>query len=122
MYYHVCLILLALHNLSLTNPYASEGKNPVHAIREAARALKALDRQIRFHVRALCGIALCNSYLAPAMTMASAAVTLCGEHFVDDVDEGEQQALLDVLVQNEAKHGWPTKVGQQHLKKIWNWE
>ena len=108
MYYHHWLILLALKNpaLELDIPL-KEGQDRIQAMRQCAQVLKNLDSEIRQNVRALCGIAVCNSYLAPAMTMASTALTICCEHFID-VEEREQEALLDLLQQNETKHGWPT--------------
>jgi len=119
MYYYVCLILLALHDPFLEID-TSIGTNRIQAIRRSANALKELDAKIRFHVRTVCGIALCNSHLAPVMAMASAVITICGDYFENDTEEEEQEALLDVLVRNEVKHGWPTSATQQHLKKKWS--
>ncbi|KAK5208267.1 hypothetical protein LTR72_005885 [Exophiala xenobiotica] len=121
LYYHLCLVLLALNNPMLESDFVDTYKNRIQAMRQSAQALKVLDQEVRLHVRALCGIALCNGYLTPATTIASTALSICGEHFAADVDRHEQEALLDILVQNEIKHGWPTSAAQQRLKRLWNW-
>ncbi|KAF2501309.1 hypothetical protein BU16DRAFT_555802 [Lophium mytilinum] len=105
LYHHVSCILLAIHNPALHQEPPSS--STVLRLRTAARALHDLDTTVREHVRALCGVALCNSWLAPAMTMTSTALTMCGEHFCD-VERGEQNGMMKLLVKNEEKHGWPT--------------
>jgi hypothetical protein len=126
MYFYACMIMLSIHNPALNAEInigpAGEGscRDGIHAMRTCARTLRKLDEDVRSSVRTLCGMALSNCHLAPVMTVASTAVALCGEHFGDDVEKREKIALLDVLRQNETKHGWPTNTARRHLKALWN--
>lgn len=118
MHLHVCLILLCSHDPSLRADHPAGG---IHNLRKAAQALKEVDKRVRYHVRVICGIALCNDHLASAMIMSTAIVKLCGEHFIGDDLRKDQAEILEMLVLNERKHGWPTQLVQGHLKNIWGW-
>jgi len=43
-------------------------------------------------------------------------IKMCGDLFHD---AREQQGLMDILVQAEAVHGWPTKDVQLGLRGVW---
>lgn len=124
MYYYVCVILLTIHNPVFyaetsdrsTGDYSDRDR--IHAMRTSEKAVQTLDEDIRSSVRVMCGIALSNSHLAPAMTMASTAVAICGDYFVN-VDQREKEALLEVMRQNEERHGWPTTMARHRLKNLW---
>ncbi|KAF2755896.1 hypothetical protein EJ05DRAFT_477958 [Pseudovirgaria hyperparasitica] len=118
MHLHVCLILLVSHDPSLQTGYPSAGGG-IHNLRRAAQALKEVDERVRYHVRAICGIALCNMHLASAMIMSTAIVKLCGEHFIGEGLQREQDSILEMLELHENKHGWPTQLVQNYLKSIW---
>jgi hypothetical protein len=120
LYHHTSCILLAIHNPSLHQepPPSCEA---ILRLRIAARTLHTLDTTVREHIRALCGIALCNPWLAPAMTMTSTALTMCGEHLCD-VGRKEQEGMMELMVKNEEKHGWPTGAAQKYLRSVWGWD
>ena len=70
-------------------------------------------------MRRLCGIALSNRRAPPAMNTACIAIAMCGDHFAE---RSEQQALLEILVETDEKHAWPTGEIQKALKEGWGWE
>lgn len=107
-HYHLARILLSSHNPSI----------PRLGPRRAS-ALKAMDHEIRHHVRVLCGMALSNPKNGPAFIYASMAVTMAGDKFAE---LHEQVKLLEVLDRCDKLHAWPTGVAITNLKAAWDWE
>lgn len=107
-HFHLSRILLSSYNPSV--PRLGPGR---------AAALKAMDHEIREHVRILCGICQSNPSTAPCSTYASMAVTMAGDKFSD---YDEQLALLEVLDQCDKLHAWPTGDAIANLKTAWGWE
>ncbi|KAK3623883.1 hypothetical protein LTR56_021339 [Elasticomyces elasticus] len=107
-HYHLARILLASHNPRI--PRLGLGR---------AAALKAMDEEIRDHVRALCGMALSNPSTPPNFTSASMGVTMAGDKFAD---RREQEALLDVLERCDKVHAWPTGDAVANLREAWGWK
>lgn len=106
-HYHIARILLASYNPGI--PRLGPGR---------AAAIKAMDSEIRDHVRALCGICLSNPSTAASYTYASMGVTMAGDKFTERT---EQDALLEVLDICDKKYGWPTGAAQENLKVSWGW-
>ncbi|KAJ5444530.1 uncharacterized protein N7458_008402 [Penicillium daleae] len=72
--------------------------------------------QIRKSVWTMCGVALSNSSVPPAMVVGCMALHLCGDRFTEMV---EQEMLIQVLSRTERLHGWPTHALQRQLKETW---
>lgn len=108
MHYHLARILLSSYNPDI--PRLGPGR---------ASAIKAMDHEIREHVRIICGICLSNPAIAPCSTYASMAVTMAGDKFSD---HDEQVALLDILDRCDRIHAWPTGDAMTNLKAAWGWE
>ena len=81
-------------------------------------AARNMEDEVKSIVRRLCGVALSNRSAPPAMNTACIAIAMCGDRFAD---RAEQQALLDILVETDVKHAWPTTTIQTHLKEAWDW-
>ncbi|GAB7362556.1 hypothetical protein MBLNU230_g2873t1 [Neophaeotheca triangularis] len=105
-HWHIAKILLCAHNPRV--PRLGLGR---------ATALKAVDDEIKEHVRVLCGIALSNPKTAPNFVCASMAVTMAGDKFHE---RHEQEALVDVLLKTEER-AWPTKGAIYNLRDAWGW-
>ncbi|KAJ5363714.1 uncharacterized protein N7496_009427 [Penicillium cataractarum] len=80
------------------------------------RLAKEADSQIRKSVWTMCGVALSNSAVPPAMVVGCMALHLCGDRFTDLV---EQEKLIQVLLRTERLHGWPTHALQGQLRETW---
>ncbi|KAK5129257.1 hypothetical protein LTR08_003722 [Meristemomyces frigidus] len=107
-HYHLARILLASHNPGV--PRLGPGRTV---------ALRTMDDEIREHVRALCGMCLCNASSPPNFTYASIGVTMAGDKFTE---RREQDALLNVLHMCDLQHAWPTGAAIRNLKVAWGWE
>lgn len=79
---------------------------------------RSVDREIKRTILGVCGIALSNRRIPPALLTASTVISMCGDRFSD---EKEQLALLDVLAELEIEHAWPTHSAQTQLKETWSW-
>lgn len=106
-HYHLSRILLSSHNPSI--PRLGPGR---------AAALHTMDEEIRYHVRALCGMCRSNASTAPTFIYASMAITMAGDKFVES---REQEALIEVLEQCDRMHAWPTGTAIVNLKGAWGW-
>lgn len=78
----------------------------------------SVDREIKLIIRGVCGIAISNRRIPPALLTASTVIAVCGDKFSDRT---EQQALLSVLDELEKEHAWPTRSVQAQLKNTWGW-
>ncbi|KAI9742016.1 MAG: hypothetical protein M1834_000405 [Cirrosporium novae-zelandiae] len=78
-----------------------------------------IDEDVKQDIRTLCGMALSNQDTPPNMISAFMGISVCGDKFTKLRD---QEALLDVLVRTEKRHGWPTGQTQGQLKEAWGWE
>lgn len=107
-YMELAMILLTVYNPNM--PRLGLGQN------EAARSV---DTKIKAIVLEICGIAMSNRQSPPALLTATLAITMCGDRFMDPI---EQQALLDVLIKTDQDNAWPTAAMQTKLKEAWGWE
>jgi hypothetical protein len=115
-HFHLSLILLALSN---PHPLPHTSLSD-HTSRSSLRNRpNKLDDTVRTHVRALVGIALAHSKLAPAMNMASMAAAVWGEFFEN---QGERERLLQLMEETDEVHSWPTAGARRELRKTWGWE
>ena len=94
-------------------------------------AAQTVDKEIKAIVRKLCGVALSNGRAPPAMNTACIAIAMCKQtgglgwiFLADDwvggdrfADRSEQEALMEILVETDSKHAWPTSEVQLHLKQ-----
>lgn len=106
-YYYLTRILLAAHNPKI--PRLGPGR---------VAALRAMDEEIKHHVRLLCGMAICNERVSPSFETASMAIAMAGEKFTE---RNEREALLNILLRTEKEHAWPTGIAQKELKEAWGW-
>lgn len=67
-------------------------------------------------IKMICSIALSNPSTPTAMVVACMAVQVGGDLLEDP---RERRAVLDLLVQLEVTHGWPTKDVWSALMDIW---
>lgn len=81
--------------------------------------MQAIETEVSSLVRRVCGIALSNRNVPPAMNTACLAIGMCGDQFSD---LGDQRALLDVLGLTETELAWPTASVQETLRRSWGWE
>ena len=79
---------------------------------------KQLSSSIQNTVRKMCGMALGNRKLPPALATACLSIAMCGGYFVERY---EQEALLEVLDMIEREHGWPFGRTVRRLKEAWGW-
>lgn len=98
-------ILLAVYNPRL--PRLGPGQRT---------AMRSVDAQVRTIVLRLCGIAMSNLHSPPGLVTASAAIGMCGDRFVERV---EQEALFGVLVRLEDEYGYPTHNMRAQLGEAW---
>ncbi|KAK9850179.1 uncharacterized protein MYU51_012541 [Penicillium brevicompactum] len=98
-------ILLAVYNPRL--PRLGPGQRT---------AMRSVDAQVRTMVLRLCGIAMSNLHSPPGLVTASAAIGMCGDRFVEKV---EQEALFGVLVRLEDEYGYPTHNMRTQLREAW---
>lgn len=82
-------------------------------------AMMVMDSNIKSMVLEICGIATSNRQCPPSLLTATIAITMCGDRFIDPL---EQQALLNVLIETDQDNAWPTASMQATLKKAWGWE
>jgi hypothetical protein len=106
-HYHLSRILLAAHNPRV--PRLGPGR---------VQALRAMDEEIREHVRKMCGMCLSNPSTPPNFTYASMGVTMAGDKFTD---RREQEALIAILETCDRQHAWPTGHAMENLKAAWGW-
>lgn len=76
----------------------------------------SLETELRAILRRLCGLGVSNSKFQPALTTAAVGISVCGEYFADP---REQKALIDILVNLELKHAWPTETTITALRRAW---
>lgn len=101
-------ILLAVYNPRL--PRLGPGQRT---------AMRSVDRQVRSSVLRLCGIAMSNLHSPPGLVTASVAVGMCGDRFVERV---EQEALFGALLHLEDEFGYPTLNMRTQLRDAWGWD
>lgn len=106
-YFDLARILLTVYNPTL--PRLGPG---------ATSAAKQMSADVRELVVELCGIARSMQDSEPALVQAYMAIALCGEHFTNRV---EQKALMNILVDLESHHGFPTGHTKTTLKQAWSW-
>ncbi|KAJ5855371.1 uncharacterized protein N7529_009315 [Penicillium soppii] len=104
-YTDLAQILLAVHDPSLPT---------VGPLRR--RLIQDADDFIRKGVWVVCGAALSNASVPPAMVVGCMAIHLCGDRFTDP---HQQDLLIQVLVRTDTLHGWPTHALQRQLRETW---
>ena len=89
----------------------------------------------------MCGVALANASVPPAMVVGCMAIHLCKQQPLHSVhifrsrskgkksneglggdrftDRREQERLIQVLTRTDALHGWPTHALQHQLRETW---
>lgn len=107
IYFHFARILLTIYNPESSRP----------GIGSAARQRK-MSEEVREIVIQLCGIAKSTASTHPVLVQAHSAILTFGEHFFLHRD---QKALLDVLEEIKARHGWPISDEVEMLRKEWGW-
>lgn len=107
IYFHFARILLTIYDPNINRL----------GIGSAARQRK-VSEQIREIVIQLCGICRSAASASPVLVLAQSAICTFGEHFFDQSD---QEALLAVLEEIEAKYGWPVSDDIGVLRKEWGW-
>jgi hypothetical protein len=81
-------------------------------------AQRRVESTVTATVRRLCGIALSNRRVPPAMNNACIGIAMCGDMFTESA---EQRGLLEVLKFTDEYQGWPTDQIQERLKEAWGW-
>ncbi|CAG8333477.1 unnamed protein product [Penicillium salamii] len=122
-YTDLARILLAVHDPTLPT---------VGPLRR--RLIQDADDLIRKGVWTVCGAALSNAHVPPAMVVGCMAIHLCenrrlllgwklklmsltgGDRFTDPQ---QQDLLIQVLVRTDTLHGWPTHALQRQLRETW---
>ncbi|CAI7641858.1 unnamed protein product [Penicillium viridicatum] len=104
-YIDLAQILLSVYDPTLP----TVGPLRRHLIQEA-------DDHIRRGVWKVCGASLSNASVPPAMVVGCMAIHLCGDRFTDP---HEQDHLIQVLIQTDKLHGWPTHALQRQLRETW---
>ncbi|KAJ5630146.1 transcriptional regulator family: Fungal Specific TF [Penicillium herquei] len=104
-YAELARILLAVHDPTIPT---------VGPLRR--RVVQEADSQIRKGVWTVCGVALSNESVPPAMVVGCMAIHLCGDRFTD---RQEQERLIQVLARTDCLHGWPTHALQRQLRDTW---
>ncbi|KAJ5688538.1 hypothetical protein N7462_002930 [Penicillium macrosclerotiorum] len=104
-YHELAKILLCVHD---------PGIPTVGPLRR--RFAQEADDEIRQGVWTVCGVALSNGTVPPAMVVGCMAVHLCGDRFTD---RQEQEQLIQVLIRTTKLHGWPTHALQRQLWETW---
>ncbi|CAG8058812.1 unnamed protein product [Penicillium olsonii] len=104
-YTDLARILLAVHDPTLPT---------VGPLRR--RLIQEADDFIRKGVWTVCGAALSNAHVPPAMVVGCMAIHLCGDRFTDPQ---QQELLIQVLVRTDTLHGWPTHALQRQLRETW---
>ncbi|KAJ5807913.1 hypothetical protein N7474_009182, partial [Penicillium riverlandense] len=104
-YNHLARILLHVHDPNLPT---------IGPLRR--RFIQKTDDLIRKGVWTVCGIGLSNASVPPAMVVGCMAIHICGDRFTD---RQQQELLVQVLVQTDAVHGWPTHALQRQLRDTW---
>ncbi len=79
-------------------------------------SVRKLSMELKGAVLRLCGIAMSNRKCPPAMVTAFLGIAMCGDHFEDPL---EQQALLGMLDEMEARNAWPAGNVRQTLREAW---
>ncbi|KAJ5086160.1 hypothetical protein N7532_010931 [Penicillium argentinense] len=105
-YNELARILLSVHNPGLPT---------VGPLRR--RFAQEADYQIRKGVWTVCGVALANDSVPPAMVVGCMAIHICGDRFTD---RQEQERLIQVLIRTDSSHGWPTHALQRQLRETWS--
>jgi hypothetical protein len=85
----------------------------------ASAARRRTSTEVQKLVLRLCGIALSNRTSQPALVMAAMAISMCGEYFSDPA---QQRGMIDLLVELELEHAWPTSKIVRDLKLLWMWD
>ncbi|KZN90235.1 hypothetical protein EN45_003510 [Penicillium chrysogenum] len=80
------------------------------------RLIQEADDHIRRGIWKVCGASLSNASVPPAMVVGCMAIHLWGDRFTDP---HEQDHLIQVLIQTDALHGWPTHALQRQLREKW---
>ncbi|KAH8667779.1 hypothetical protein BGZ61DRAFT_118194 [Ilyonectria robusta] len=79
-------------------------------------AVERMNDEARSMIKMICSIALSNPSTPTAMVVACMAVQVGGDLLEDP---RERRAVLDLLVELEVTHGWPTKDVLSALMGIW---
>ncbi|GAP83247.2 putative arca-like protein [Rosellinia necatrix] len=69
-------------------------------------------------MRELCGLGISNQWTPPAMFTACIGIAMFGDRFSD---QGDQEALAELLRKTESAHARPTTAIRQQLMKAWGW-
>lgn len=109
LYFHFARVLLTVYNPNL------DGIGPGIG---AAAAQRKVSEEVRDIVIQLCGVAKSTDQTQPCLVQAYNAIAMFGEHFTDRT---EQEALLRLLEELDAKHGWPVDKEIANLKREWRW-
>lgn len=80
-------------------------------------AARRISATVQETVLRICGNAVSNRAMQPAQVTAHLAIAVCGEYFTS-IDE--QKSMLDLLVELEAEHAWPTARTIADLKGAWS--
>ncbi|KAJ5498737.1 hypothetical protein N7453_007788 [Penicillium expansum] len=107
-YIDLAQILLSVHDPTLP----TVGPLRRRLIQEADE----VQDHIRSGVWKVCGASLSNASVPPAMVVGCMAIHLCGDRFTDP---HEQDHLIQVLIQTDKLHGWPTHALQRQLRETW---
>jgi hypothetical protein len=105
-YLDLARILLAVYDPSIPRL----GSGSIAATRRMAAAVREI-------VLRICGTAMSNRTTQPALVMAHMAIAVCGEYFTE---EEEQKGMIELLLELEAEHAWPTAKTVAELKQAWS--
>lgn len=105
-YYLLANLLLLAHNPGLPRVGPSRKS-----------AIEQMDRKIRSILWEMCGVALSNLFVPPAMLVTCMAIALCGDRFLDKISQG---VLLDILIETDKRLGWPTGTIRTQLLTTWS--
>ncbi|KAK9318765.1 hypothetical protein V1517DRAFT_334672 [Lipomyces orientalis] len=107
-YYNICQLLLSVYNPRIPRIGLSS--------RAAAHKVEINTQQ---RVKIICGIALSNRHVKPAMVNAGMVVAMCGDRFTT---RKEQENLYEILIEVEAQRGLSLLKSQRRLKQVWGWD
>ena len=79
---------------------------------------RLLNENLKRIVLRLCGIAVSNRKVPPALVTASLGIAMCGDYFEH---RQEQEALMGVLDALEREHAWPVGDTREALRSAWGW-
>ncbi|KAE8375839.1 hypothetical protein BDV26DRAFT_6007 [Aspergillus bertholletiae] len=104
-YYHLSMLLMAIYNPRQPKI------GPLHAL-----GRQQIEREVQFHVRTLCGIALSNP-CPPGRVVACLAISQCGAWFTNP---DERLRLMNIIKVVEQDDMWPGGSTIASLKEQWS--